>query len=89
MSKKHKFLVSVTKTVEVEFNDSVMPDDAWRRQFYSSIRTPADLAEHLAFNYTANGVEKISELDGFVTTPDRFVKFYDRGWDTESDEMRK
>lgn len=89
MSKKHKFRVTVSKTVVVEFNTSVMVDDEWRRHFYASIRTPGNLAEHIGFNYVANGINKISELDGFATTPDRLVKFYDEGWDTESDEVKK
>lgn len=70
MSKKHKFRVTLTQVVTVEFNASIMPDDEWRKQFYGSIRTPSDLAEHIAYNYAANGIERLSELDGFADKKD-------------------
>jgi hypothetical protein len=88
VSKKHKFIVTVSRTIEVEFNASIIPDDDWRRHFYRSIRTPADVAEHLAYNYVANGVERLSQLDGWANEKDSLVKFTEQEWDTESRELK-
>ncbi len=83
MPKKHKFRVTVSQTVTVEFNASIMPDDDWRKHFYGSIRSPANLAEHLAYNYVANGIEKLSNLDGFADKKDSLCKFSEGGWDVD------
>ena len=91
MSKKHRFRVTVSRMVEIEFNASIMPDDEWRKHFYSSIQTPQDLAEHLAFNYVVNGVEKLTDLDGFADQKDSYASFRydDYGlWDIESREIQ-
>lgn len=89
MSKKHRFAVTVSKTIIVEFNASIMPDDDWRKHFYGSIRTPQNLAEHLGFNYVANGTEKLSQLDGFADKKDSMATFKDdMEWDVESYEKK-
>jgi len=81
--KRHCFVLTLSQTVYVEFDASIMPDDDWRKHFYGSIKTPADLAEHLAYNYVANGIEKLSELDGFADKKDSQARFKDNGWDVE------
>ena len=67
---KRKFTVRVTSTVEVEMDESLLPDDDWREHFYRHIKSFEDLAELLAYNRVANGVEHISKLDGFADRDD-------------------
>src|SRR4051812_26320465 len=83
--KKYRIVVTVSKNVTVEFDASIMPDDEWRSHFYNSIHTPANLAEHLAYNYVANDIDKLSSLDGFADKKDSQVRFEDHGWDVDSD----
>ena len=55
--------------VEVEFDDSLIPDDEWREQFYQ-IKNAKQLACHFAFNAVVNGMTSISQLDGFADIDD-------------------
>lgn len=48
-------------------------DDDWRENFYSSLITPNDIADHLAFNIIVNGAT-LSMLDGFANFPDDYAK---------------
>ena len=61
---KVKRTVVVTTTVEVEFDDALLPDDEWRKNFYY-ICTLDDLASHLGFNYVVNNAV-LKQLDGFA-----------------------
>lgn len=74
-----KFEVEVAQVVIVEFDDTlrpegIMPDEEWRAQMYN-IQTPAELAEHLAYNYVANGIDRLSMLDGFADRQDDEVEY--------------
>lgn len=61
---KVKRTVLVTTEVEVEFDDSLLPDDEWRESFYQ-IHTLEQLAEHLGYNYVVNNAV-LRQLDGFA-----------------------
>lgn len=86
--KKRRFLVTVEKSVVVEFDDRIMPNDDWRKQFYN-IQTPQQLAEHIGYNFVANDIDKLSDLDGFADQKDSRAKVEDGSWDVESREIGK
>lgn len=62
---KRKFEIEVSCIVKVEFDESIMPDDDWRANFYP-IYTPYQLAAHLAYNAVANGKRTLYNFDGFA-----------------------
>lgn len=59
----------------IKIDDDVIKqvDDEWRQMFYSSVVTPQDVAEHIAFNMIVNDVG-ISMLDGFANFQDGQAK---------------
>ena len=59
----------------IELEDKVINqiDDDWRENFYSSLITPSDIADHLAFNIIVNGAT-LSMLDGFANFPDDYAE---------------
>lgn len=63
---KQKFKFGIAAVVEVEIDDSLVPDDDWRKQFYGNIHTLKDVASMFAYNACANGVTRINVLDGFA-----------------------
>jgi len=58
----------------IEIDDKVINsiDDEWRGMFYSSLTTPLEIAEHIAFNMVVNDAT-ISRLDGFANFPDDYA----------------
>ena len=58
--------VRLSVEVDVSFDASIMPDDDWRKHFYSGIKTHNDLAEHIARNHVACGICTLKQLDGFA-----------------------
>ena len=74
-------MVEVTTLVGVTFDDSLLPDDEWRSMFYD-IKTPNDLAKHLAYNYARNNA-RLSQLDGFADRDDKEVEFQEIETETE------
>lgn len=79
MGEKLKFRATVTQFVEIEFDSDLIPNDEWRRQFYNSIKTSRELAEHFAYNYAINDISRLSQLHGFANLPNKLmhVKKYD------------
>lgn len=64
---KH-FKCHFTVEVEIAVADHViaevlLPD--WSKNFYD-LRTPQEVAEHIAYNVVANGVKDLTTLDGFA-----------------------
>lgn len=57
--------VTVITKVKLDLDKALLPDDDWRSQFYP-IHTMNDVARHIAYNVVANGMERITQLDGFV-----------------------
>jgi hypothetical protein len=85
---KRKFEVQLTCTLTVELDDSVIAavDDSWRKSFYP-LRTPEDIAEHIAYNLVVNNAE-LSELDGFADQSNDAAKIIEPpDWETEAIEI--
>lgn len=73
MSKPKTTKITVAIYVEVEMRDSFIKSiltEKWQKHFYM-LHTPADLAEHLAFNLVKGG--DVSSLDGFADQDDKHV----------------
>lgn len=85
-AKRLSHTVLVTTVVKVEFDPSIMPDDDWRKQFYKHIKTPRDLAQFFAFNFVANGLEYLSEIDGFANLDDDLMLVERLETETEVDD---
>jgi hypothetical protein len=62
--KLKKHVVTFTFEVTVYHDESLLPDAAWRKQYYSHIKTHADLASHLAYNLGIHE-SRLGMLDGF------------------------
>jgi len=64
-------LVTCSFDVEVFFADDevwercVNNTDNWQGTFYP-LTTKEDVAEHLAYNFIANGIDKINRLEGWA-----------------------
>ncbi len=65
-----KFLVSWTVECEIEVDDEVIDrvDDDWRKHLYD-LKTPLEIAEHLACNLVMNNA-RLSQLDGWADMKD-------------------
>ena len=76
---KRSFEVSFEFEAIIELDDNVIDvvDDEWRSQRYN-LRTPEDIAEHIAFNLIINH-GKLSSLDGWADQPDDNAKLIDDG----------
>jgi hypothetical protein len=83
--KTRKFLVTISKTVEIAFDESViaqgmLPDG----YILGPGATETDVLEHLAFNLLGNAI-KLSEIDGYANCPDTSVHVPNVDWDVEID----
>ena len=58
----------------IELNDKVIEavDNEWRDTFYPDLKTPQQIAEHIAYNIIINNTE-LSELDGFANFLNSFA----------------
>lgn len=75
MAKPKTTKVTVAVYLEVEIRDSLLKSvltDEWRDHMYN-FHTPGQVAEHLAFNYVKNRIERVTELDGFADRNDNEV----------------
>lgn len=81
------FRVELNVVVELFLDDQVIDtvDDDWRKTFYL-LRTPEQIAEHIAYNLVINK-SSLSQLDGWADQPNdnAQVKPY-LGWETEAEE---
>ena len=78
-----KFVVEIVVRAEIEISEELLNSvltDEWRQSFYN-LTTPAQVAEHLAFNLAQE--RPIESLDGFADRKREDVKF-DVSWDVES-----
>lgn len=83
---KKTYRVEFIVSVDVRFDtrtmpDGLTPDDDWRAYMYAHICRPQDMAEFLAFNRLANGVDRISRLDGLDDRKDEECEFSAPEWD--------
>jgi len=65
-----EFVVEITATVVIDLEEAVIDvvDDEWRSHLYN-LKTPEEIAEHIAYNMIVNGA-KLSQLDGWADQPD-------------------
>jgi hypothetical protein len=68
--------IAVTVIVEVEFDESLIPDDEWRGRFYP-INTASDLARHFAHNHVMNRIDNLNQMDGFADRDNDQLDFVD------------
>ena len=66
---RRKFEVIFSVAIQIEVDESLVPDDEWRTIFYSPIKNIKDVAEHLAFNCGVHGAS-LSTLNGWADQPD-------------------
>ena len=69
-----RFTVELSTVVSIEVEDAVIDavTDEWRSMFYN-LRTPKEIAEHLAYNLVVNDA-KLSMLDGWADQPNDNVQ---------------
>ena len=84
---KRKFEIEITGTVEMELDDRVIDvvNDEWRSYLYN-LRTPEEIAEHIAFNLVANS-GRLSMLDGWADQPDQNARILSEDLDFEAEEI--
>jgi hypothetical protein len=58
-----RFLVTSTFEIDISLDESLLPDDEWRQNFYPSLRTLADMAEWLAVQCGIHEQE-LNSIDG-------------------------
>lgn len=68
-SKRQTFRVEVTTTVAVDIDDRLTPTQEWRDSFYQ-LHSLREVAEHIAYNFVANGAHSLRQLDGFADRDD-------------------
>lgn len=69
----HGEVISFDGYIDIEEEVINAVDDDWREHFYSSIKTPQDVAELIAFNIIVNNAP-LSMLDGFANFEDDYAK---------------
>jgi hypothetical protein len=65
-----KYFIEIGTAVVIDISPDVINavDDKWRSQFYA-LKTPEEIAEHIAYNMVINGA-KLSQLDGWADKSD-------------------
>ncbi len=82
------FHVRFDGEITIELSDAVLAqvDNEWRKNFYSNIRTPEDIVEHIAYNIVINRWN-LSALDGFANLSDDNVTILETpDWDVNAIE---
>ena len=77
-----RFEVEIVGEVVIEFDDSIMPDYDWRKNFYD-ISTLSELAKHLAYNFAINN-GTLTQLDGWADRRDDMAELISAEWDMEN-----
>jgi hypothetical protein len=81
---KRTFYVEFVVNAKIELDDQVIDvvDDEWRSQLYN-LKTPEQIAEHIAYNMLAYD-SNLASLDGWADQPNsnaRIIGYPD--WDCE------
>jgi len=87
--KRRKYRIHFSTTVEIEVDDAVIDaiDDEWRRTYFK-LKTPTEIAEHIAYNMHINNCN-LSEIDGFADRKDEEAAITDEGdWDIEGEILK-
>ncbi len=87
---KRKFEITFNGIAYIELDDQVIDvvDDEWRSHLYN-LRTPEEIAEHIAYNLIFNN-GSLSILDGWADQPDENAKYRDMETevDIEAEEIK-
>jgi hypothetical protein len=85
---KRTFSVRFDGEFTVELDQKLIDaiDDDWRKTFYEDVRTPEDIAEHIAFACVVRGF-RFSQLDGFNGLPE--AKLHEGEWELEATEVNQ
>jgi hypothetical protein len=83
---KRTFVVRFDGEYAVDLDQALIDaiDDEWRKTFYGDVRTPEDIAKHIAFACVVRGF-RFSQLDGFNGLPE--AKLHEGDWDLEAFEV--
>lgn len=86
---QRKFRVEIGAVVTLELDSSVIAvvDDEWRSHLYD-LRTPNEIAQHIAFNLLVNGI-RLSSMDGWADQADDLAKLGVVDWDVTAKEILK
>jgi len=87
---KRTFVVDFEGSIIIELDDNVIKvvDDEWRKQMFD-IRTPEEIAQHVAFNMVANRLD-LEQIDGWANLPnDRARIVEESGWVMTTREITK
>jgi hypothetical protein len=81
--KTRKFLVTVSKTVEVTLDESVIAQGMLPEGYILGPgATEDDVLQHLVFNLVGNSL-RLSQIDGYANCPDESVSIPHADWDVE------
>lgn len=85
MKKARKYTVTVSKTVEILFDEKVL-DQGLREDnpIFGKDVTLGMVVRHLAYNLVANDL-RLSQIDGYANLKDDQVKVGRGDWDVEVD----
>lgn len=81
------FQVELRCFVTLVVDDKVITqvDDDWRKTFYD-LASPREIAEHLAHNIVANGLQ-LRQIDGFANLDDQLVSVTNADWEADAEEI--
>jgi len=84
--KRRRFTVELTCEMEIDDEVIAAVDDEWRSRFYD-LRTPGEIASHIAFNLLVNGAE-LTHLDGWADKDDAMTEILRASVDVEASEIK-
>jgi hypothetical protein len=88
-STMRRFKVVKVLTVELSVDQRLLDEvltDEWRASFYK-LRTPADVADHLAYNLMQG--RPLATLDGFADQPEERARLHEVDFVEDADEGTK
>ena len=83
-----RFRISFEVYADLDLDDAVIDvvDDEWREHLYN-LRTPEQIAEHIAGNLLTGA--RLSILDGWADQPDSHAQLTDEDWHITAEEMKE
>lgn len=84
---RNQFTVTISKTVTIELNESVVKQGRLPGGPIFGDRKPSEkeVVEHLAFNLVVNGL-RLSQIDGYANCPDESADVFYVPWDVELED---
>lgn len=83
-----KFEVEIIGSVTIELDEKVIDavDDNWRSSIYN-LKTPEEIAAHIAYNFVVNGAT-LSRLDGWADQTDDLARITDEDLEFKACERK-